>query len=87
MALVLQEKYGKDYPLPKKALPKWLLMLIGPMANKLFTRKFIRNNVNIEWKADNSKIKNELGITFRDMQKTMEESFQVLIDNNIVKAK
>jgi hypothetical protein len=57
------------------------------MANKLFTKKFIRNNVNIEWKADNSKIKNELGIKFQPLQKTMEDSFQVLIDNQIIKKK
>ncbi len=87
MALTLKYKYGKDYPLPKRALPKWLLMIVGPMANKLFSKKFIRNNVNIEWKADNSKIKKELGIQFRPMQKTMEDSFQVLIDSQIIKKK
>ncbi len=87
MALALLPKYGDSYPLPKKALPKWLLMLVGPMTNKLFTRKFIRNNVDVEWKADNSKIKKELGIKFRPMKETMEDSFQVLIDENIIKSK
>ena len=84
MGLVLQEKYGNDYPLPKKALPKWMVMILGPITNKFMTRKVIRNNVNIEWKADNSKIKNELGISFMPMKKTMEDSFQVLIDNNLL---
>jgi nucleoside-diphosphate-sugar epimerase len=87
MGTVLLPKYGADFPLPKKALPKWLLMIVGPMANKLFTRKFIRNNVNIPWNADNSKIKNDLGMTFRPMKETMEDSFQVLIDEGILKAK
>lgn len=87
MGLALLPKYGDKYPLPKKALPKWLLMLVGPMTNKLFTRKFIKNNVNVEWKADNSKIKNELGIKFRPMKETMEDSFQVLIDENLIKEK
>lgn len=87
MGLALQPKYGKDYPLPKKALPKWLIMIVGPMMNKLMTRDFIRKNIGIEWKADTSKIKNELGISFLPMQKTMEDSFQILIDNKIVVAK
>lgn len=87
IALELQPKYGNSFPLPKKALPKWLLMIIGPMTNKAFTRKFIRNNVNVEWKADNSKIKKELGIKFRPLRETMEDSFQVLIDEGIIKAK
>lgn len=87
MALALQPKFGKNYPLPKKELPKWLLMLVGPLANKLFTRKYVRNNVNVEWKANNSKVKKDLGITFRPMKATMEETFQVLVDENIFKGK
>ncbi|MCT4580360.1 MAG: NAD-dependent epimerase/dehydratase family protein [Flavobacteriales bacterium] len=85
MGLTLAAKYGDKYPIPKKALPKWMLMIFGPMVNKLFTRKFIRNNVNIPWKADNSKIKKELGIEFLPMKKTMEDSFQMLIDEGIIK--
>jgi|TARA_R110000737_G_scaffold53512_2_gene75156 nucleoside-diphosphate-sugar epimerase len=87
MGQALLPKYGANYPIPKKALPKWLLMIVGPMANKLFTRDLIRNNVNIEWKADNSKIKKELGIEFMPLQKTMEDAFQVLIDEKIIQAK
>ena len=85
MGLALQPKFGNDYPLPKKALPKWLLMIVGPFANKLFTRQFIKKNVNIPWNADNSKIKNELGMNFRPLQQTMEDGFQMLVDNDIFK--
>ncbi len=87
MAQALQEKYGKSFPIPKKALPKWLLLFVGPMINKAITRRFVRNNVNIEWKANNSKIKKELGIKFTPLQKTMEDGFQALIDAGILKAK
>lgn len=83
MSLALRDKFGADHPIPKKALPKWLLMIVGPMANKLFSRKFIRNNVNIPWKADNSRIKKDLGITFRPLKETMEDGFQVLVDNGV----
>jgi nucleoside-diphosphate-sugar epimerase len=84
LAQSLQPKYGDKYPLPKSAMPKWLLMLVGPMVNKAFSRKFIKRNINVEWKADNSKIKNELGITFRPMKESMEDAFQVLVDQNRV---
>jgi nucleoside-diphosphate-sugar epimerase len=84
MALTLNEKFGSSYPLPKKALPKWLLMLIGPMVNPLFSRKFIKKNINIEWKADNSKIKNQLGIEFKPLQETMEDAFQAIIDAKLI---
>ncbi|MGD1845573.1 MAG: NAD-dependent epimerase/dehydratase family protein [Salibacteraceae bacterium] len=87
MGQELQPKYGDRFPLPKKALPKWLLMIVGPMTNKLFTRRFIRNNVNVPWKADNSKIKRELKMEFKPMRETIEDAFQVLVDEGIVKAK
>jgi nucleoside-diphosphate-sugar epimerase len=85
MGQTLERKYGKDYPIPNRALPKWLLMLIGPLVDKSLTRDLIRNNVNIEWKADNSKIKNELGIKFRPLEATMQDSFQTLVDNGLTK--
>lgn len=86
MGQTLNETYS-NYPLPTRALPKWLLMLVGPFTNKLFTRKFIRNNVNIPWRADNSKIKKELDINFRPMKTTLNETFQALIDEGILSAK
>jgi nucleoside-diphosphate-sugar epimerase len=87
MGTVLLPKYGDRFPLPKKALPKWLLMIVGPFTNKLFTRPFIRKNIDVPWNADNSKIKRELGMTFRPMKETMEDAFQNLIDEGILKAK
>ena len=84
MAQTLLPKYGDKYPVPKKALPKWLLSLVGPMVNKAFSRSFIKKNVNVPWNADNSKIKKELGMEFRPLQTTMEDSFQVLIDNKMI---
>lgn len=87
LALALQPKYGKLLPLPKKALPKWLVMIVGPMTNKFLTRRSIRDNVNHYWRADNSKIKRELGVSFRPLQQTMEESFQLLIDAKVLKPK
>jgi nucleoside-diphosphate-sugar epimerase len=84
MALALQEKFGNQFPLPKKEIPKWLLMIIGPIVNKLFSRKFIRNNVDVAWKADNSKIKRELKMDFLPLKKSMEDGFQVLVDEKII---
>ncbi len=80
MGIVLQDRFGGDYPLPKKALPKWLLMIVGPFVDPLFSRPFIRNNVNIPWKADNSKIMKELGMNFKPLKETMEDTFQAMID-------
>src|SRR5690606_28711443 len=36
MGQALLPKFGGRFPIPKKALPKWLLMIVGPMTHKLF---------------------------------------------------
>jgi nucleoside-diphosphate-sugar epimerase len=83
-ATELLNRYGLKYPLPTRPVPKWLLMIVGPFINKQLTRRYIKNNVNVEWKADHSKIKNELGISFRPLKETMEDSFEVLIENKLI---
>lgn len=84
MALSLQEKYGDKYPLPTRALPKWLVMFIGPLLNKELTKRYLRANVNIPFSADNSKIKEELGIEFRPLKESMEDAFEVAIQHKLV---
>lgn len=84
MGMELLHKYGEAYPLPKKAIPKWLLVIVGPLTNKAFTRKFIRNNVDVPWRVDNSKITKEFGIEFRPLRETMEDGFQAMIDAKII---
>jgi nucleoside-diphosphate-sugar epimerase len=87
MGQTLLPKYGDKYPLPKRALPKWLLLAVGPMVNKLFSRKMIRNNVNVPFTADNSKIKRELDMHFRPMEETLEDTFQSMIDEGMLTEK
>lgn len=87
MGQTLLDRYGSDYPIPKSALPKWLLMIVGPMINKALSRRMIKNNVNVEWRADNSKSKKELGASYRPLQETMEDSFQFLIESGLISKK
>lgn len=87
MAQILYEKFGEDYPIPNKAVPKWLLYLVGRFVNKALTWRFIRNNVNHKWKANNSKVRNELNLSFRPLEETLVDTFQGLIDAGVLKKK
>lgn len=82
MAKTLLPKYGDKYPIPRKPLPKTLLWLVGPLINKNLSRKVISKNVNLPWKADNTKSKKELEINYRPLSESMNDLFQQLIDNN-----
>ena len=84
MAQTLQPKYGDNYPIPKKEMPKWLVWLAGPMINKAITRKFVSRNIGYPFVADNSKSKKELGLTYRPLEVSMNDTFQELIDRKIL---
>lgn len=78
MAQTLRPQFGDRYPLPKRTLPKWLLWLAGPMVDKSMTRQFVARNVDIPWRADNSRSRNELGISYRPLEESMNEFFAQL---------
>lgn len=81
IADALIDKYGKDYPIPRRKLPKFLIWLVGPMNG--MSRKFVSNNVNYDLKVDNSKSQRDLGIRYRPLKETMETFFQQMIDNKV----
>ncbi|MCG8672945.1 MAG: diaminohydroxyphosphoribosylaminopyrimidine deaminase, partial [Pseudomonadales bacterium] len=85
MAQVLLPKYGRDFPLPRKAVPKWLLWLVGPIVDKNMTRRSISRNVNLPWKGDNSKGIRELGVSYRPLEDSMNDFFQQMVDNGLVR--
>jgi nucleoside-diphosphate-sugar epimerase len=75
----LIEKFGHTHPLPRKSLPKWVVWLVGPIIGGL-PRKFVANNVDVKWKADNSKSRRALGVTYRPLKVSMEDMFQQMIE-------
>ena len=85
MAMALLPKYGKDYPIPRRAMPKWLVWLVAPMVNKAMTRKIVSLNVDLPWKGDNGKSVRELGTSYRPMQESMNDMFQQMIDSGYFK--
>ena len=84
MAEKLLPKYGDKYPIPKKAMPKWLLWLGGPAISKAVTRKYISRNVGLPFKADNSKSVKELGMKYRPLDESLNDMFQQLIDAKLI---
>ncbi len=84
MAAALLSNYGAKYPIPKKAMPKWLIWLVGPSINKAITRKFVSRNMGLPFIADNSKSKKELNINYRPLEDSMNEMFQQLIDSKTI---
>ncbi|WP_211276980.1 NAD-dependent epimerase/dehydratase family protein [Tamilnaduibacter salinus] len=85
MADALKPRFGNDYPLPKRTLPKWLVWLTGPMVNKAMTRPFVARNVDKPFRADNSRSRKELGIEYRPMEESVNEFFRQLVDHGLIR--
>ncbi len=84
MASTLLDKYGDQYPIPRKAMPKWLVWVVGPLIDKTITRKWVTRNVNIPWLGDNRRGRQELGVKYRPMKESMVDFFQQAIDSGLV---
>lgn len=87
IARILRKHFGDAYPIPKKALPKWMVWLVGPFVDKRMTRKMISRNVGLPWVGDNSKSRNDLGMAYRPLEETVVEMFQQQIDSGALMAK
>lgn len=86
LSQILRSKFGDKYPFPKSTIPKWLVWLVGPLANKAFTREMIAKNVGYRWRADNSKSIEALGLVYRPIEDAIIEMFQQLIETDQVKS-
>ncbi|WP_338845086.1 NAD-dependent epimerase/dehydratase family protein [Massilia sp. W12] len=75
MAQALLPEWGARYPIPRRILPKWAVWLFGPLMDKTVSRRMLARNVGHVWRADNSKSRRELGLTYRPLQESLHEMF------------
>ena len=85
MSQLLLDKYGEDFPIPRKPRSKWLLWLVGPILDKALTRKMIARNIDLPWKGDNSKSKRVLGMSYRTLSDSMNDFFEQMVTNGLLK--
>ena len=87
MAAALKAKFGDQFRISDKQMPKFVVWLFGPMINPALTRKRVAESAGIDFVADNSKSVRELGIEYRPMADSVTELFQQLIDAGRLKPK
>lgn len=85
LARCLLDRYGREYPIPRRAMPKWLVWLLGPLVDKALTRRSVARNVNLPWRADNRRSIEELGLEYRPLQQSMLEFFEHLLEGGLIK--
>ena len=78
---VVGHKFNK---FPSRKLPKWLTYLVAPFLTG-FTWAYLNKNLGVFFDFENTKIKNELGIYFRDFNETLLDHVEQLEEDGIVK--
>ncbi len=83
MGKLLRAHFGNKFPFPRNTLPKFAFKTFGPLAG--FPRKFVELNMGYPIYFNADKSKKELGIEYRDIQNSVVEHFQQLLDDGVVK--
>ena len=76
------EKYKGKYKIPTSKIPKPLLYIFGPLQG--FTWKYVSKNVGIPISFDNKPSIDELGIQYRELEKTLDDQIHSLIEKELV---
>lgn len=80
---ILRRRYGPLYPFPRMTAPKVVIRTVAPVVG--LTRKFVDLNVGYPLAFDNSRSRDELGLTYRRPEQTITEHFQQMIDDGVVR--
>lgn len=80
---ILRHKFGYKYPFPLIEVPKILFKPISPIFG--YSWKFVELNMGYPIQFNSQKSKDELNIHYRDINTSLTEHFQQLLDDKIVK--
>jgi len=81
IARILREQFGDGYAFPQRVLPKPLVWLVGPLADKSMTRAMVSRNVGHPIRFDHGKSERELGIHYRSLEESISDFFNQLLDS------
>lgn len=83
MGKILRQNFGFKFPFPRNELPKAAFKAFGPLAG--FSRKFVELNMGYPIYFNAQKSVDELGLHYRNIESSLVEHFQQLLDDGIVK--
>ena len=83
MGKILRQHFGQKFPFPRNQVPKKAFKFIGPAFG--YSKDFIEKNMGYPIYFNANKSKQELGMTYRNIETSLVEHFQQLLDDGVVK--
>ena len=81
----LVSHYGTKYNISTRKLPKLMFSLGGPIVG--FSRKFIKRNLGIPFKVDNSRSISDMGMVFRPVEATLSDQVEQIEMDGLIDSK
>ncbi|MBI38817.1 MAG: diaminohydroxyphosphoribosylaminopyrimidine deaminase [Leptospiraceae bacterium] len=82
LANILKERYGKTLPLPRGQLPTFMVYLIGPLFG--LSWDFLKKNLGVRYKLDNSRSIQDLGIVYHPIADTLCDHVEQMKEAGII---
>ena len=82
IAEIIKNKYGDRYPVPTKNVPNFILYIVAPFLKLKWS--FLKNNLGIRSKLDNSYSKKDLGMSYKPIEETIIDHAQQIINDGLV---
>lgn len=79
---VIERVFPGRYPVPKRALPKWLSGLVAPFVG--FSRHYVQRNVGHALRFDTTRARERLGVVFRPLEETVRDHVEQLERDGLV---
>ena len=83
MGKILRQNFGNKFPFPRNQLPKAAFKLFGPFVG--FSKSFVELNMGYPIYFNATKSQQELGMHYRNIENSLVEHFQQLLDDGVVK--
>ena len=83
MGKILRQNFGNKFPFPRNQLPKATFKLFGPFVG--FSKSFVELNMGYPIYFNATKSQQELSIHYRNIENSLVEHFQQLLDDGVVK--
>ena len=81
IAAIIKKQYGKDYKMTDKVMPYWIIKVASFFSNYCH---YLAQNWETEFTYDNQETKQILGVQFRDLDSSLLEMAETLIQSGYI---
>ena len=82
VARILKDRYHNKFKIPSRTLPSFMTYLAGPFVG--FSWKYLRRNLGVPYKFDNSYSKTDLGMEYRPLAQTFTDHADQLEKDGLI---